>query len=76
MKNETKIYLIYVRYALSGIQIYKIETNDIYHVIGKLYCNSIEQIQRINYNTYTETRREYWTTQGLSITTLSKKWCE
>lgn len=74
MKNKTKTYLIYVRYALSGTCIYKIKTNDIYHVIGKLYCKSIEQIECIIYNIYTETREEFWKTAGYSIITLTKEW--
>ncbi len=26
-----------------------VETNDIYHEIGKIYCQSIEEIKRIDY---------------------------
>lgn len=72
MKNETKTYLIYVRYALSGLRIYKIETNDIYHIIGKLYCNSIERIERVDYNIYTENRYQFWKNADFNIVTLPK----
>ena len=76
MKNKTKTYLIYVRYALSGTYIYKIKTTDIYHVIGKLYCRSVEQIELVYYNIYTETREELWKSAGYSIITLTKEWIE
>jgi hypothetical protein len=73
MKNETKTYLIYVCYALSGTCIYKIKTNDINHVIGELYCKSIEQIGCVYYNIYTETKEEFLKNAGYSIITLIKE---
>ena len=39
-------YVTYVRY---------IQTDDLYHYIGYLYCNTLEYIQNIN---YTEIRKE------------------
>ncbi len=69
MKNEKKTYIMRVRYALRGLRIYKIETTDIYHIIGKLYCNSIEHIERIDYSIYTENKDIFWRNLGYKIET-------
>ena len=45
-----KQYLVKVRYALSGLVVYEVETDNIYRVIGKLVVTSIEHIERIDYS--------------------------
>lgn len=60
-------WLLYVRYNLSGLKVYSVETDDIYHCIGVLYCTSIEQIDRADYVISTEKREQYWKEQNIEI---------
>lgn len=62
-----KEYLIKVRYALSGLRVFKIKTNNIYRVIGKFYCTSMEHIDRIDYSRYTVERENFWISSGYEI---------
>lgn len=60
-----KTYLLYVRkYDMSindyALKVYKTTTSNVYRVIGKIYCTSIEAIKRIDYAEYTEKRRDFW----------------
>lgn len=63
-------YLIYVRTSISGLHVFEVETDDLYHVVGVLVLESIEHIERIDYNEYTEARALFWVQQGYNITTI------
>lgn len=43
-----KTYKLFIRYW-DGLKVDIIKTDDIYHYIGKLYCTSIEKIERVDY---------------------------
>lgn len=60
-------YLVKVRYLLSGLKVFKIKTDNIYRIIGKFYCTSIEHIERIDYSTYTPEREQFWINEGYEI---------
>ena len=60
-------YLVKVRYALSGLKVFKIKTDNIYQIIGKFYCTSIEHIERINYSRWTSEREKFWVDEGYKI---------
>lgn len=60
-------YLLKVRYSLSGLQVYKITTTDIYHSVGKLVLSSIEHIERIDYSEWSQTREDFWKEEGYNI---------
>lgn len=60
-------YLVKVKYSLSGLKVFKIKTDNIYRIIGKFYCTSIENIERIDYSTYTAEREQYWIDEGYEI---------
>ena len=60
-------YLVKVRYLLSGLKVFKIKTDNIYRIIGKFYCTSIEYIERIAYSTYTPEREQFWINEGDEI---------
>lgn len=62
-----KEYLVKVRYALSGLRVYKIKTDNIYRIIGKIHCTSIEHIERIDYSRHTPEREQYWIDEGFAI---------
>lgn len=62
-----KEYLVKVRYALSGLRVYKVKTNNIYRIIGKLHCTSIEHIERIDYSRCTPEREQFWVDEGYKI---------
>ena len=60
-------YLVKVKYSLSGLKVFKIKTDNIYRIIGKFYCTSIENIERIDYSTYTPEREQFWVNEGYEI---------
>ena len=62
-----KEYLVIVRYALSGVFVYKVQTDNIYRIIGKFYCTSIERIDRIDYSRYTSKKATFWKKEGYEI---------
>ena len=62
-----KEYLVKVRYALSGLKVFKVKTDNIYRIVGKFYCTSIERIERIDYSRYTAEREQFWIDEGYKI---------
>ena len=62
-----KKYLLKVRYALSGLRVYEVETDNIYRIIGKMICTSMEHIERIDYSRFTLERLQYWIDEGFKI---------
>lgn len=63
----TKEYLVKVRYTLSRLRVYRIKTDNIYRIVGKFYCTSIEHIERIDYSIYTPEREKFWADEGYKI---------
>lgn len=43
-----KVYKVFIRYH-DRLAVNIIKTDDIYHEIGKIYCQSMESIKRIDY---------------------------
>ena len=62
-----KTWLLYCRYALTGLVIYRTTTEDLYNVIGYLHSTSLEHIDSIWYNEETPARVEFWRNEGKSI---------
>ncbi len=62
-----KKYLLKVRYALSGLRVYEVETDNIYRIIGKIICTSMEHIVRIDFSQFTLERLQYWIDEGFKI---------
>lgn len=62
-----KKYLLAVRYALSGLRVYEVETDNIYRIIGKMICTSIEHIVRIDYSQFTLEALQYLMDMGFEI---------
>ena len=62
-----KEYLVKVKYALSGLRVYKIKTDNIYRIVGKFYCTSLEHINRIDYSRCTPERERFWINEGYEI---------
>lgn len=62
-----KEYLVTVRYALSGLFIYKVKTDNIYRIIGKIHCTSIEHIDRVDYLRFTPEKERIWKDLGYEI---------
>ena len=62
-----KEYLVKVGYALSGVRVYKIKTDNIYRIVGKFYCTSLEHIERLYYSRYTPEREQFWVDKGYKI---------
>lgn len=62
-----KEYLVKVRYALSGLRVYRIKTDNIYRIVGKFVCTSLEHIERIDYSRYTPEREKFWIDEGFTI---------
>lgn len=62
-----KEYLVKVGYALPWLIVYKVKTDNIYRVIGKIHCTSIEHIERIDYSRWTQEREQFWLDKGYKI---------
>lgn len=67
-----KIYFLYVRqYSIFindyELKVYKVITDNIYRIIGKMYCQAFEEIKRINYVLWTEEREKFWIDNGCKI---------
>lgn len=69
-----KEYLIYVNYSLSGLCIYKVTTQDIFHDIGVLmYCSS-EMVKFFTFVECTSGRLEYWKALKKVIYDYPERW--
>lgn len=67
-----KTYLLYIRkYSIFTreyeLYIYKVTTDNIYRIIGKIYCTTIEDIKRIDYNEWLPEREEFWKQNNYKI---------
>lgn len=71
-----KKYLVYVTYSLSSLSVYSVETDDIFHVIGKMHYCSTELIKFFSFVGDTQYRREFWKEQNVEIRECPKKWLE
>lgn len=60
-------YIVKVQYALSGLKVYRVKTDNIYRIIGKFYCTSLEHINRIDYSRYNQEREKYWRNNGFEV---------
>ncbi len=60
-------YLVKVQYALSGLKVYRVKTDNIYRIIGKIYCTSLEHINRVNYSKHTSKKEAFWINEGYEI---------
>ena len=66
-KSGMKEYLVKVRYALSGLRVFRVKTDNIYRIVGKFYCTSLERIDRIDYSVYTPEREKFWVSEGYEV---------
>lgn len=71
MPEKTKYIIFYRKYSVFGnayaSYICVVDTDDIYHEVGKLYCKSIEHIDSVRYCEHRgdfAKREEYWFSQG------------
>lgn len=62
-----KTWLLYARYALQGLIVYRTTTDDLYNIVGYLHSNSIETIERIDYTVETPAKRQFWTDRNVRI---------
>ena len=53
-----KTYKLFIQYWF-GLREKIVRTNDIYHEIGKLYCTSLNKIERIDYKEIEERSKKY-----------------
>lgn len=63
-----KEYLLKVGYELSGLRVYKVKTDNVYRIIGKIYCTSLEHINRIDYSRWSVEREVFWINEGFKVT--------
>lgn len=69
---QTKTYLLKVRkYSIFTndyqIYVYKVTTDNIYRIIGKMIVTSLERIERVNYSEWMQEREDYWKNNGYEI---------
>ncbi len=49
------------------IKVYKVTTDNVYRVIGKIYCTALEEIKWIYYSLWCEKRENFWREEGYEI---------
>ena len=76
MIKAMKKYLLYVRYSLSGLAVYAVETDDIFHVIGRAHYCSDELIKTFQFVEDEQFRRDFWKEQNVKLRECPKKWIE
>ena len=69
-----KDYLFYVRFALSGLQVYHCKTDDPFHTMGEIHYRTIEIINRMTYVEQTQERIDYWKSQNQTISDWHNKY--
>ena len=61
-------YLLYVKYNLSGFAVYEVETDDIFHVMGRaMYCSDEKSVDDLYYlpaSDVEEVRHAKWVYKG------------
>ncbi len=67
-----KTYLLYIRkYSICTnsyeLYVYKVTTDNVYRIIGKIVCTTIEHIERIDFNEWSTERENYWIEHGYEI---------
>ena len=67
-----KTFFLYIRQfsIITGkyeLYVYKVSTDNIYRVIGKIYCTALEDIKRIDYCLWTESKERFWNEEGVKI---------
>lgn len=67
-----KEYLLYVRkYSPFGkdyeLIVYRVKTDNIYRIIGKMYCTSLEHIDRIDYVKNDKCHEDFWNERDIKI---------
>ena len=70
--DKMKTYLLYVRqYSIFAndyvLKVYKVVTDSIYRIIGKMYCEALEHIKRIDYSPWAKEKEKYWKNEGYEI---------
>lgn len=59
------------------LKVYKVTTDNVYRVIGKIYCTALEEIKRIDYSEWTQEREDFWIEYGYEISQYHEpKLCE
>lgn len=67
-----KTYLLYIRkYSIFSnsyeLCVYKVTTDNVYRIIGKIVCTTLEHIERIDFNEWLPERENYWIEKGFKI---------
>lgn len=67
-----RTYLLYVRqYDITirdfRLYVYKVTTDNVYRIIGKIFSTSLEQIRRIDYNLWSQDRENFWLENGYTV---------
>ena len=67
-----KTYLLYIRqYCIFAneyvLYVYKVTTDNIYRIIGKIVCTSMEHIKRIDIDEWLQEREDFWKERGYEI---------
>lgn len=60
VRNRKLNYLFYVTFALSGLRVYRCNTDDPFHVMGEIVYREIEQITHITFVKETPEKLKFW----------------
>ncbi len=73
-----KTYLLKVRkYSIITnnyeLYVYKVTTDNIYRIIGKMMATSLEHIKRVDYSEWMQEREDYWKENGFEIRNYNER---
>lgn len=72
--NKKLNYLFYVTFALSGLRVYRCNTDDPFHVIGEIVYGEIEQVTRITFVKETPEKVKFWENNNIKIEEYTLKY--
>ena len=67
IRNKKLNYIFYVTFELSGLRVYRCNTDDPFHVIGEIVYREIEQIIHITFVKETPEKVKFWENNKIKI---------
>lgn len=69
---EERTFLLYVRqFSIFSrdyvLRVLKVTTDNVYRIIGKIYCDALEHIRSINYTLWCQEKEDFWNERNQEI---------
>lgn len=74
MESKKINYLFYVAFALSGLRVYRCNTDDPFHVMGEIVYREMEQITHITFVEETPEKVKFWENSKIKVEEYNLKY--